>query len=69
MTQEQADTLIQLLQQQHDDNQASALVASHALGYTMHLHSLLCWVVWLIVIFGLCIIGMLRPRRLTSGSD
>ena len=62
MTEEQAGQLIAAMQQLHADNQAASAVAASQLGYTMHLHELTCWLVYLAAIFGLCLIAMLRPR-------
>lgn len=64
MTPEQADQLIAAIQQLHADNQNAAVLAASQLGYTMHIQTLCCWLVFLAVIFGLCLIAMLRPRGL-----
>lgn len=69
MTPEQADQLIAAMQELHADNQNAAALAASQLGYTQHLHELAAWLVFLVVIFGLCLIAMLRPRGLTPGSQ
>ena len=62
MTEDQAAQLIAAMQQLHADNQDASALAATQLGYTMHLHELACWLAYLIVIFGLVLIAMLRPR-------
>ena len=62
MTPEQADQLIAAMQQLHSDNQAALTLAAAQTGYAMHTHQMVCWLVYLVVIFGACLIAMLRPR-------
>ena len=62
MTEDQATQLIAAVQQLHADNQALLTLSSAQLGYTMHLHELVSWLIFLSLIFGLCVVAMLRPR-------
>ena len=62
MTEDQASQLIAAMQQLHSDNQAAATLAAAQTGYLMHTHQMVCWLVYLVVIVGLCVIAMLRPR-------
>lgn len=63
MTEDQAAQLIAAMQQLHADNQDAAALAANQLGYTIHIHQMVCWLVYLAVIFGLSILAMLRPRK------
>ena len=63
MTEDQAAQLIAAMQQLHSDNQVALTLASAQTGYAMHTHQMICWLVYLSVIFGLAILAMLRPRK------
>lgn len=62
MTDQQAQDLIAATQQLHADNLTLLALASTQAGYIMHLHELCCWLVFVVVIFGLALVAMLRPR-------
>lgn len=62
MTEDQAAQLIAAMQQLHADNQDAAALAANQLGYTMHLHEVACWLAYLMIIFGVCFLAMLRPK-------
>jgi len=59
---QQVQDLIAAVQQLHADNQVLQTLAATQVGYIMHLHQVCTWLAFLSLIFGFCLIAMLRPR-------
>lgn len=63
MTSDQADQIIAALALLHQDNLTAQVTAITLAGYMMHLHEVAEWILYALIILGMCFIAFQRPRE------